>query len=127
LTEFRNRILRVSVGLIALCSLAAMTQDVDLALGLGIGGAAGVAAFWMLSRRVEEFLGMDATEIQVAAMRGMFVRMAVYGLSLGAAYMLDPVTRRPLFAAILGLLIPRVVMYLYAFKSARAVKPPAAE
>ena len=60
-------------------------------------------------------------------MRGMFVRMAVYGLSLGAAYMLDPVTRRPLFAAILGLLIPRVVMYLYAFKSARAVKPPAAE
>lgn len=124
LAEFRDRIIRASVAAIALCALGALYWDTDLALGLAIGGAAGVAAFWMLSRRVAEFAGMDAAQIQVAAMRGMFVRMAVYGLSLGAAYMLDPVSRRPLFAAILGLLIPRVVMYVYALRSARATSAP---
>lgn len=103
--------------MVAVACLGALYWDVDLARGLGIGGAGGVAAFWMLSRRVAEFSGMNPAQIQVAAMRGMLLRMAVYGLSLGAAYMIDPVSRRPLFAAILGLLIPRVVMYFYAFQS----------
>jgi len=109
--------LRTSIVLVAAASIGALFLDVDLARGLGIGGAGGVAAFWILSRRVAEFSGMSAAQIQVAAMRGMVLRMAVYGLSLGAAYMIDPVSRRPLFAAILGLLIPRVVMYVYAFQS----------
>jgi hypothetical protein len=93
-------------------------------MGVVMGGAAGTAAFWMLARRVERFAAMDATQIQASAMQGMFARMALYGATLTAAYLVNPETKAPLVAAALGLLIPRVVLYATALRGSLGAKRP---
>lgn len=117
--EFRARLTRISLVLLGLSALVAMAWDVNLALGVMLGGAAGLLAFWLLSRRVQQFTELSGTEIQVAAMRGTIVRLGVYAAALLAAYRLDPTGRMPLLAAIYGLMVPRVVMYGLAFTSLR--------
>ena len=122
LTLFRTRILRLSLLLTGVTSLAALAWNADVALGVVMGGAAGTAAFWMLARRVERFAAMDATQIQASAMQGMFARMALYGATLTAAYLVNPETKAPLFAAALALLIPRVVLYAMALRGSMNTK-----
>ena len=122
LTLFRTRILRLSLLLTGVTSLAALAWNADVALGVVMGGSAGTAAFWMLARRVERFAAMDATQIQASAMQGMFARMALYGATLTAAYLVNPETKAPLFAAALALLIPRVVLYAMALRGSMNTK-----
>ena len=124
LTLFRTRILRLSLLLTGVTSLAALAWNADVALGVVMGGSAGTAAFWMLARRVERFAAMDATQIQASAMHGMFARMALYGATLTAAYLVNPETKAPLVAAALGLLIPRVVLYATALRGSLGAKRP---
>jgi hypothetical protein len=122
LALFRTRILRVSLLITGVAALAALAWDADVALGVVMGGAAGTAAFWMLARRVERFAAMDATQIQASAMQGMFARMALYGATLTAAYLVNPETKAPLFAAALALLIPRMVLYARALRGSLGAK-----
>jgi hypothetical protein len=122
--HFRVKLVRYSLVLIGLSAVGAvLLWDTVIALSILLGGFAGVFAFWLLARRVESFKGMDATQIQLAAMRGMFVRLAIYGAALTAAWMLDPGNRMTLAAGIYGLLVPRVVMYALAFTSLRRSVP----
>jgi hypothetical protein len=117
--QFRTRLLRISLALLGGCAAAAAFYDINVALGMLLGGFAGTLAFWLLARRVEQFQGMSSAEVQVAAMRGTLVRLGVYAAALWAAYLLDPSSRAPLAAAIFGILIPRFVMYGLAFTNLR--------
>ncbi len=117
LIRFRLMTVRISLVILGILAAIAAAWDRDIALGLGMGGLAGVIAFWILARRVEKFADMSAAQIQSAAIKGMLLRMVVYGLALWRAYTIDPQSNLPLFAAVGGLLIPRVVMYFLAFTS----------
>lgn len=117
LVRFRLMTVRLSLMLLAVMALGAAAWERDIAIGLMMGGLSGVIAFWILARRVEKFAGASAAEIQSAAIKGMLLRMGVYGLALWRAYDLDPQSKLPLFAAVCGILVPRVVMYFLAFTS----------
>jgi hypothetical protein len=117
LIRFRMMTVRLSLLLTAAAAAAVYYWDPQSAQGLLMGGIGGTLAFWILARRVEKFAGMSAAEVHSAAVKGMVLRMAVYGAVLWRAWLLNPDSRMPLFAAVAGIMIPRAVVYFLAFTS----------
>ncbi|MBI1318729.1 MAG: hypothetical protein GC168_07245 [Candidatus Hydrogenedens sp.] len=114
LVRFRLMVVRWSLVLVALAAAGCYLWEKKVGLGLAMGGLGGVLAFWILARRVEKFAQVTPAQVHSEAVKGMVLRMAVYGVVLWRAWSLDPVGRLPLFAAVAGILIPRLVLYFLA-------------
>jgi len=84
--------------------------DKTVALGLLMGGVAGVVAFWIVAVWTEKLATAAKPGVYLRAVRWSLIRLVIYALTLWRAYLLDPETMRGLFAAAAGLFIIRLVV-----------------
>ena len=108
-TRFRSLVLRVSVALIAAFTIVALIFDRVVAQGLLIGGLAGIAGFWMMTRHVE-VANAAANGVKFGAQKWLASRLLLYAIVLYVAYNLDKAHVRGFLAAAAGLLIVRVAV-----------------
>jgi hypothetical protein len=102
-------VLRVSVALIAAFMIVALIFDRVVAQGLLIGGLAGVAGFWMMTRHVE-VANAAANGVKFSSQKWLASRLLLYAIVLYVAYNLDKAHVRGFLAAAAGLLIVRVAV-----------------
>lgn len=93
--------------------------DVTVALGLLLGGAAGIVAFWLLAVRVARMAETGGTEQHLFSFRGTLVRLAIYTVALGIALALDRERYHGLIAAVAGLLLMRPALVIVVFAGLR--------
>ena len=108
-TRFRSLVLRVSVALIAAFTIIALILDRVVAQGLLIGGLAGVAGFWMMTRNLE-VANAAVNGVKFAARKWLASRLLLYAIVLYVAYNLDKVHVRGFLAAAAGLMIVRIAV-----------------
>jgi hypothetical protein len=84
--------------------------DKTVALGLLMGGVAGVVAFWIVAVRLERPATGPKRGVYSPAVRWSLIRLVIYAVTLWRAYLLDRETMRGLFAAAAGLFIIRLVV-----------------
>lgn len=108
----RMRLMAVQLALTLTVAAAgvAFLFDKTVALGLLMGGVAGVVAFWIVAVRVERLATGPKRGVYLPAARWSFIRLVIYAVTLWRAYVLDRETMRGLFAGAVGLLIIRLVV-----------------
>lgn len=113
--RFRIFAVVLSLGVTILSAAAGflLAQRV-IALGLLYGGLSGTVTFWILALRVQKFAEQDPHTIQSEVYKWTFVRLAIYGIALYRAYILDTITFHGLFAALAGLFIIRLALIVLA-------------
>jgi hypothetical protein len=108
--EAVRRFRRLSAALAAVLTLvlAGAGYFFEPAIGLGVllGGVAGIATFWMLALRVEQFAQTQPEKLQSATFRWALMRLVVYAFALGLAFQLDD-KQHGFIAAALGIFIIR--------------------
>jgi len=107
--RFRSLVLRMSVALIAAFTIVALIFDRVVAQGLLIGGLAGVAGFWTMTRHVE-VANAAVNGVKFGARKWLASRLLLYAIVLYVAYNLDKVHVRGFLAAAAGLLIVRIAV-----------------
>jgi len=84
--------------------------DKTVALGLLMGGVAGVVAFWIVAVWTEKLATRSKRGVYFLTVRWSLIRLGIYAVTLWRAYLLDRETMRGLFAAAVGLFIIRLVV-----------------
>ena len=117
----RMRVLgvRVAAGLVAVCTVTAAYFSLPVAAGLLLGGAAGIAGFWMLAVRVGRLAQAGAASQQLFSLRGTLLRLGLYAVALGAAYAVDRERFHGLIAAVAGMLLMRPALLIVVFSGLR--------
>lgn len=110
LRRFRMMAVRAALALTGLGALGAYAFDRRVALGVMMGGIGGVLGFWLIARWAEKLANPDGNKVKSAAYKWTGVRLLIYGLVLGRAYLLDPEGFRGFWGAVGGLLIIRAVV-----------------
>lgn len=108
----RLRLMAVQLALTLTVAVGgvAFLFDKTVALGLLMGGVAGVVAFWIVAVRVERLAARPKRGVYSRTVRWSLIRLAIYAVTLWRAYLLDSETMRGLFAAVAGLFIIRLVV-----------------
>jgi len=107
--RFRSYVIRLSAAATAALTIAALIFDRVVAGGLLIGGLAGTAAFFLMTRFFEV---ANASEIGVKSRTRTWSasRFLLYAVALYAGYILDTVHARGFLAAAAGLFIVRLAV-----------------
>ena len=115
---------RVTIAgtLAATLAIAFTTWIYSAAAAYGVlgGGAAGACGFWYMANRAAKLASIPKDRIAYHVYRWTFIRMGFYAVVLTWAYSLDREECHALIAAVLGLLIVRVVMVVAGGFAARA-------
>lgn len=105
----------VAAALAALSAGVAAWFDMTVALGLLVGGVAGIASFWLLADRVARMAHGGTAAQPLFSLRGTLARLAIYAVALGIALALDRERYHGLIAAVAGLLLMRPALMIVVF------------
>jgi len=115
LKRLQTQSMRISVVVLAVGALGLSLYEVNLAKGFVLGGLAGLAGLWLLYRQTLGLAaGAEASDMQLRAFKGAFLRLPVYGAALLWALRLGEGSYHPLLAAVVGLFFVRGVLVLVA-------------
>lgn len=106
---------RIALMLTMAAAVVAYAFDPVYTHGVLLGGIAGVLVFWVTARQLEKLAGRPEGKVYSLPAWWSVVRLAVYGLVLTRAYMLDQESMRALWSALAGLFIIRLVLIFLGF------------
>lgn len=109
----------VAAALVALSAGTAAWFDARVALGLLLGGSAGIVSFWLLAVRVARMAQAGTAAEPFFTLRGTLLRLAIYAVTLGTALALDSERYYALIAAVAGLLLMRPALMVVVFAGLR--------
>ena len=110
LRRMRMMAVRSALALTVAAGGVAFLFDKRVALGLLMGGVAGVVAFWIVAVWAEKVAMASKRGVYFHAVRWSLIRLIIYAVTLWRAYVIDRETMRGLFAAAAGLFIIRLVV-----------------
>jgi len=117
LKQMRRWVAGLGAVVLAMCGVGTAWFDTVAAVGLVLGGLAGLLGFWLLASRVERLRG------RVPARPGRFwfvwttVRLGLYAAVLLGGWRLDPERLYALMAAAIGLVLMQPVQVAAALLS----------
>jgi len=111
------RLIAVQLGLALTVAAAGVSYlfDRTVALGLLMGGVAGVVAFWIVAVRVEKLASGPKRSVYSFSFRWSLIGLAIQAIALWRAFLLDRETMRGMLAAAAGLFIIRLVVAFLGF------------
>ena len=110
LRRMRLMAVQLALTLTVAAGGVAFLFDKTVALGLLMGGVAGVVAFWIVAVWAEKLATASKRGVYLHTVRWSLIPLILYAVALWRAYLLDPETMRGLFAAAAGLFIVRLVV-----------------
>ena len=110
LRRMRLMAVQLALTLTVAAGGVAFLFDERVALGLLMGGVAGVVAFWIVAVWAEKLATASKRGVYFHAVRWSLIPLVIYAVTLWRAYLLDRETMRGLFAAAAGLFIIRLVV-----------------
>ncbi len=110
LIRMRLIAVRVSLALTMIAAAIGYAFEREIALGILMGGFAGVIAFWALAVHMEKLATASRDRVYWVAFKWSFMRLALYGIALWRAYELDRESLHGLLAAVAGLFVIRLVV-----------------
>lgn len=110
--QYRNRIAAISAALTAVGVLAfAQAGRLDVALGLGLGGAWSVVRFWLRASWLKKtFDGQDMGKNVRYSLGGSFTLYTMTGAVLALAFIVHGINK---WAALAGVFVANAVMFAH--------------
>lgn len=112
-----------TIGITAVGVAIGLSVSSEAAVGVAIGGAAALAAFGMIVRRVRGLSEIPRAEVSFVVYRWTFARLLLYTLALFLAYLVDPDHHHALLGAASGLISGRVVLIAAGIIAWRQSRP----